>query len=248
MNKYFGINLEFDPVVFFQTINEHVIAKKSCYVCVVDGNVLSYSRRYKNYQQIINSSCINSCDGSSIAFFLKIIYNKDFKELTGPSIFTDLIIKKKFSQLIIGGNYENYLKILDFNYARGCDNTHVRYYDIPFLNIDRFDFEQIANDINSISPDIIWVSLGAPKQEYFMYKLKPFLNKGVMVGIGAAINFYTGKINSPKFNFFGLKFIWINRIISEPKKVLTRAFSYLIIIPGMLIQETKFKFISKYKS
>ena len=247
MSNYFGINLEFDRVVFFQTLNEHLKSKKSGYVCVVDGNVLSYSRRDKNYQQIINSSCINSCDGSSIAFFLNIIYNKDFKELTGPSIFNDLIIEKKFSQLIIGGEHENYLKILDFINVRGCDNTHVKYYDIPFLNIDRFDFERIAKDINTIAPDIIWVSLGAPKQEYFMNKLNPFLKKGLMIGIGAAINFFTGKINTTKFRFFGLKFTWVVRIISEPKKQFTRSFRYLIIIPGMLIQETRLKFHSKYK-
>ncbi len=44
--------------------------------------------------------------------------------------------------------------------------------------------------INDDEPDIIWVSLGAPKQEKFMNLLLPYLNKGVMFGFGAIFNVY----------------------------------------------------------
>ena len=46
--------------------------------------------------------------------------------------------------------------------------------------------------------DIIWVALGAPKQEIFMNRLKPHLKKGVAIAIGAAFNFYSGMADAPQ--------------------------------------------------
>lgn len=87
--------------------------------------------------------------------------------------------------------------------------------------MDEFDYEGIAKMINEDAPDIIWVSLGCPKQEQFMTKLLPYLKKGVMFGYGAIFNFYSGlddvEKGAPKW-VVNMKLQFIYRLFQSPKK------------------------------
>lgn len=59
-----------------------------------------------------------------------------------------------------------------------------------FCKVEEFDYKGIAEELNREKYDIIWVSLGNPKQEIFMRNIEPLLKQGVMFGIGAALNFW----------------------------------------------------------
>ena len=60
------------------------------------------------------------------------------------------------------------------------------------LDVESFNYLEISKLINQNKPDIIWIGLGAPKQEVFMSKLLPHIDSGLMLGVGAAFNFYSG--------------------------------------------------------
>lgn len=62
--------------------------------------------------------------------------------------------------------------------------SDMQFVELPFCHVDDFDYLSIAKLIKEDGVDIIWVSLGAPKQETFMYRLKPYLEKGVMISVG----------------------------------------------------------------
>ena len=57
------------------------------------------------------------------------------------------------------------------NYSVNLGVNVVGSYCPPFSNIDQYNWEEIAQDINEASPDFIWIGLGAPKQELFAVKL-----------------------------------------------------------------------------
>lgn len=238
MNNYFNINFEFNHSIFKDRIKELILNKEKGYICVVDANVLTIAQHDIKYRDILNSSTINTCDGSSIALLAGLIHKKKFRALNGPEIFLSYI-EKDYNQLLLGSS-ENISKcIKDKLQSRNINNTHLSVMPLPFLNVDEFDYEAIANCINEIKPDIIWVSLGAPKQERFMFNLLPFIDSGVMFGIGAAFSFYIGDLSLPKFRIGALKFIWVNRLINEPKKLISRLSNYLIILPKLILQEIK---------
>lgn len=50
-----------------------------------------------------------------------------------------------------------------------------------------------------------------------MSKLLPFLQQGVMFGIGAAFNYYAGILNEPKAKIGAVRFIWLVRLFEEPQ-------------------------------
>ena len=244
MDKFFSVSLEFNNFVIKDIIERSIEEDRKGYVCIVDANVLVNAQNNKNYCDILNNAIVNSCDGSSIAMLTSLVYKKKMRAWNGPDIFS-YYIEQKYSQLLLGSNDETLDQIKDKLRENGCDNNHISVMTLPFMSVEDFDYDKISQDINYINPDIIWVSLGAPKQEIFMSKLQPYLTKGIMFGIGAAFNFYTGKIALPNVRIGPLKFIWISRIISEPRKQIKRIIPYLMLMPKLYLEERKKRLSNK---
>jgi N-acetylglucosaminyldiphosphoundecaprenol N-acetyl-beta-D-mannosaminyltransferase len=238
MKKYFNIFLEFDHKAFNNTIKNTINSKTKGYVCVVDANVLTMAQSNLSYLKVINEAMVNTCDGSSIASMAGMIHKQNFRALNGPQVF-EKYIEKEYIQLLLGSTKETSNRIKNQLSIKGIKTGHLKLLPLPFLDINEFDFKTIAKEINLIKPDIIWVSLGAPKQEVFMNRILPYLDKGVMFGIGAAFNFYVGDLGMPTFHIGGLRFIWLNRLINEPRKLIKRIVPYILIIPRLYLNELK---------
>lgn len=238
MQKYFNVTLEFDHSRLKDVIENTITNRGKGYVCIVDANVLTISQKNEKYCEVLNQSIVNSCDGSSIALLAGLAHKQKFRAWNGPDIFRHYI-EKKYIQLLLGSTVETSNEIKNILKKTGIDNSHISVLPLPFKSVADFNYVEIAKSINEINPDIIWVSLGAPKQEFFMNKLLPYLSRGVMFGIGAAFNFYIGKINLPNAKVGALKFIWISRIFSEPKKQISRIIPYLLLMPSLYLSETK---------
>ena len=58
-------------------------------------------------------------------------------------------------------------------------------YAPPFRPMTEEEDREAVARINAAKPDFIWVALGAPKQEIWMYEHKNSVN-GLMLGVGAA--------------------------------------------------------------
>ena len=118
----------------------------------------------------------------------------------------------------------------------------MNFIELPFKNVNEFDYPAIAKTIKEDGADIIWIALGAPKQEYFMANLKPHLNHGIMIAVGAAFKFFSGidANRAPEWMVKNhLEFVY--RIFSEPKKQLNRCWNIITSLPGLLYQESKRK-------
>ena len=112
--------------------------------------------------------------------------------------------------------------------------------ELPFADVDSFDYPAIAETVNRVDPDIIWVSLGAPKQEIFMSKLKPYLNRGVMIGVGAVFNFRSGiaERRAPQWAVKShLEFVW--RLFSDPRKQWPRVRNIITALPSIIREEKR---------
>jgi N-acetylglucosaminyldiphosphoundecaprenol N-acetyl-beta-D-mannosaminyltransferase len=237
--QYFNINLEFNHSIIHRIINEYASKRKKGYICVVDANVLTIAQKNKIYRDVLNSSTINTCDGSSIATLAGMIYKSKFRALNGPDLFSHYIEKSEYRQLLLGGSEEVSNEIKQRLTKKGLSNQHLQVMTLPFLSVEQFDYRSIADTVNKIQPNIIWVSLGAPKQELFMSKILPYLHHGLMFGIGAAFNFYTGKIDIPKFHIGAFRFIWLSRLIAEPKKLYSRLIAYILLLPMLYFSEKR---------
>lgn len=67
-------------------------------------------------------------------------------------------------------------------------------YSSPFRPLTNQEEEQVAQLIGAAAPDVLWVGLGAPKQDRWIFEHRDRLRVPVMLGVGAAFNFVTGRL------------------------------------------------------
>lgn len=138
-------------------------------------------------------------------------------------------------QPILDGLRENLMK---FN----PDVKDMKFVELPFRAVKDFDYPAIARMIEEDGADIIWVALGAPKQEYFMSLLKPHLSHGVMIAVGAAFKFFSGVDSSRAPEWMVRHHLeFVHRLTSEPRKQFRRCFHIVRTLPGLLYHEWRNK-------
>ena len=79
----------------------------------------------------------------------------------------------------------------------------------------------IVNNINETKPDFVWVGLGAPKQEKWMYEHKNKVN-ALMIGVGAAFDYLAGNIQRAPMWMQKLNLEWLYRLIQDPVRLFSR--------------------------
>jgi N-acetylglucosaminyldiphosphoundecaprenol N-acetyl-beta-D-mannosaminyltransferase len=101
----------------------------------------------------------------------------------------------------------------------------------PFRPLTAEEDAAVVERINAAAPDIVWVGLSTPKQEYWMAGHISRLNAPVLIGVGAAFDFLAGsKKQAPLWmQRNGLE--WLFRLSTEPRRLWRR---YLRIIPGFI--------------
>lgn len=233
----FNIHIEFDSEVFCRTVEDFIDKKQKAYVCVVDANVIAMAQKDLDYRAIVKGADINTCDGSSIAKMANSIYGTDYHAFNGPEVF-EYYIELPYRHVLVGNTHRKVEQIKAKVAEKGL-NLDLQHVDVPFAPVYEFDYPAIAQKINELKPDIVWVSLGAPKQEIFIHNIFPYIEQGVLFGIGAAFNFYTGDLHNNKKEIRGLRFIWLERIFKEPGKQLGRVARFICAVPRMYREERK---------
>jgi len=113
--------------------------------------------------------------------------------------------------------------------------------ELPFLDVDDFDYPAIARMIEADGASVIWIALGAPKQDYFMMRLRPHLRHGVMIGVGAAFNFFSGVERRAPHWIVKMHLEFAYRIFQNPKKQFSRCMGIVTSLPRMLMGEWRRK-------
>src|SRR5579885_271664 len=92
----------------------------------------------------------------------------------------------------------------------------------PFRPLTPSEDEEIVSRINASRADIVWVGLSTPKQERWMFEHKSKLNVPVLVGVGAAFDFHTGRVaQAPEWmRENGLE--WFFRLMQDPRRLWRR--------------------------
>lgn len=241
MQTYFNIRYEFDKQLVRKRISQQ-ITKNADYICVADGVILNIANRNPYYLKVVNGGMFSICDSSYVPLYIKWIYGIRYEQYCGSQIFIDIIRSQKYrmiflgtSQPILNGLRNNLLK-------ENSDVANMQFIELPYKTVDYFDYENIAKIIETDDADIIWIALGAPKQEIFMSRLKPFLTRGVMIAVGAAFKFYSGtdEKRAPEWMLKAhMEFVY--RILRDPKKQLKRCAWIIMTLPKLLYEEWKRK-------
>ena len=95
-------------------------------------------------------------------------------------------------------------------------------YSPPFRPLTAGEDEEVIERINAAKPDVLWVALGMPKQDVWIYERIHRLRVPVAMGVGAAFGFLSGAVDRCPEWIGRTGFEWVYRFIKEPRKLWRR--------------------------
>ena len=242
MKRYFNVNYEFDREAVYKQIDRCIQQRRADYICVADGVVLSIANRKLKYLDVINGGMFSICDSSYVPLYINMLHGVEVQQYCGSQIFKDVVSSRKYRMIFLG-TQQHILDALQKNLMKmNPDVASMKFVELPFKKVMEFDYTGIAKMIEEDGAGIIWVALGAPKQEFFMSMLKPHLNHGVIIAVGAVFKFFSGigEKRAPKWMVDNhLEFIY--RILKTPRKQFRRCFHIVRTLPRLLYEEWRRK-------
>jgi N-acetylglucosaminyldiphosphoundecaprenol N-acetyl-beta-D-mannosaminyltransferase len=101
-------------------------------------------------------------------------------------------------------------------------------YTPPFRQLSDNEEKSLTAVVGECAPDVLWVGLNTPKQEFWMYDHRDKLNVPVMVGVGAAFDLNSGRLRQAPAWMRESGLEWLFRLLVEPRRLWRR---YLVKIP-----------------
>lgn len=171
MEQYFSIKYEFDLPAVHRAIAEQLERKEPGYICVADGVVLSVAHRDKEYMKVQQDSMFALCDSNWVPLYIKWIWGISRNQCCGAMIFEEVVKQGRYRQAFLGTNQRTLDALKGSIEGWGVDTSGMMFMELPYCHVDDFDYPAIARMLEDFEAEVVWVALGAPKQEYFMHKL-----------------------------------------------------------------------------
>ena len=197
-------------------------------VAICNANTLVRSVRHIVIRNTINNFTIKAPDGFPVAKALSFLTKLKFSRVDGYKVFLQTIEKGLIhgTRHYFFGNNDEITQLMISKLTQKFPDVKIAGYLSPeFMSADDL-VERYKEEIKSIDAEIIWVSLGFPKQELFIDKLCNEIDTPInFVGVGAVFEWVAEtKKKAPEW-IANLGFEWLLRLFQDPKRLYKR---YLI--------------------
>jgi N-acetylglucosaminyldiphosphoundecaprenol N-acetyl-beta-D-mannosaminyltransferase len=199
------------------------------YVCLCTTHGLGEARRDPALRAIYNHSYLTTPDGMPLVWFGRRQGQKSLTRVYGPDLMMAVCDAGRSLGLrhyFYGGQPGVAELLRDQLSARFPDLQVVGTLTPPFRPLTETEFAGLRADIAAQKPDIVWVGLSTPKQERFMAGAWEQLDAGLLIGVGAAFDFHSGRVaQAPRWmQRSGLE--WLFRLGTEPRRLAKRYLVY----------------------
>lgn len=208
-------------------IGGHLDDLRGKYICVSNVHTTVMSYENEEYRKIQNGAAMALPDGAPLSSYSRRKGYKQAQRVTGPDLMLELfaISKEKGYRHYFYGATEETLQSMKGVLERDYPGIQIAgMYAPPFRALTPQEDAQIVAKINESRPDFIWIGLGAPKQEEWMYQHMGQL-QGVLIGVGAGFDYLAGYIKRAPRWMQRMSLEWLYRLLQDPKRLWRRYFT-----------------------
>ena len=203
---------------------EHIRELSGDYICVSNVHTTVTSFEQPDYCDIQNSGIMAIPDGGPLSTVGRKRGYKDMQRTTGPSYMGEILkisVEKGYRHYFYGSTEETLEKLYN-NLQSDYPGLEIAgMYSPPFRPLSKQEDKEIIAKINAADSDFVWVGLGAPKQEIWMADHQGKV-KGLMVGVGAAFDYFAGNIERAPEWMQKNNLEWFYRFLQDPKRLFGR--------------------------
>ncbi|MEI2369146.1 WecB/TagA/CpsF family glycosyltransferase [Niallia circulans] len=233
-------NIEFDNINFTELssyIKESVINKKPKYIVTCNVDHIVQLSNDLEFQEVYRKADIKVADGVPIVWASKLLMSPIKQKISGSDILPVLgeEFEKNNYKIFFLGSAEGVAEKAKLNLQKVYPKLNiVKCYSPPYgFENNKIENDKIIKIIKETSPDILFVGLGAPKQEKWIYKYYKDYQVPLSIGVGGTFDLLAGNLKRAPLIFqkYGLEWFW--RLCQEPKRLWKR----------YLIDDSKFLYI-----
>lgn len=229
--------IKFSPVdisAALELVINRISQKDGGYYCLANIHVVMESHRDCEFKKVLNNAAGVFADGMGTAGALKYLSHMFSDRVRGADLMLGLCkyAAENDCKMFLYGNTDSTLDAL-------VEKLGALYPGIPIAGTISPPFRELTADeddviirqINNSDPDILFVSLGAPKQEKWMAAHKGRI-KAIQLGVGAAFDYLAGDLKQAPGWMQRHYLEWLYRLPQQPEKTIAR----MLLLPEFLIR------------
>ena len=199
--------------------------RRKGYICVTGVHGVMEAQADPDFKAILNNALLCTPDGVPMVWAGKMNGFSEMDRVYGPDLLLTVCewSEKSGCRHFFFGGAEGVAELLAEKLkARFPGLIVAGTFAPPFRALTPDEETKLQEQVRNLRPDIIWVGLSTPKQERFMVEFLPKLDTTLMVGIGAAFDFHSGRVKqAPRWmQRSGLE--WFYRLCREPRRLAKR--------------------------
>ena len=232
------LGIKFDNVTFDEAMDKlksFLLGNEKKIIVTPNAEIAQLCAENKEINELINKADFIVPDGIGVIYASKILKKPLKQKVAGVDLAFALlpILEKEKKTLFLFGGKDGVAEKAKEKIKEKYPNIIIN----GILNGYYSNEEEIIKEINKVQPDVLFVCLGAPKQEKFMVNNKEKINARLMFGFGGVLDVISGNAKRAPKIFVQLGLEWFYRLLSEPKR-----FKRMLKLPKYLMNAILFRF------
>ncbi len=222
---------DLDTARTVDTIRGWIERRESRYICAIDVFNLMLARSNAQHRSSLANASMVTPDGTPISWVGRLKGRTGMRRVCGPDLMIEVCrqsVAHGWRHYFYGGADGVAGKLASTLQARFPGLVVAGYETPPFRPLTADEHAAVIERLSAAKPDIIWVGLGCPKQEAWMRDNVGRMGSAVLIGVGAAFDFHTGRVHRAPSWMRDNGLEWLHRLASEPRRLWRR---YLVFAP-----------------
>lgn len=221
-----------------QGIFEAIRQRRKGFVCVTGVHGVMESQDRPEVRAAHNAALYCTPDGMPMVWLSRLAGHRHVTRVYGPDLMLrlcELSVKEGARHFFYGGANGVAAELSQRLQARFPGLIVAGTDEPPFRPLNSEEERALIEKVRDARPDFFWVGLSTPKQELFMAQYLPKLDATVMLGVGAAFDFHSGRVRQAPSWMQRNGLEWFFRVCMEPRRLWKRylknnpRFVYLIL-------------------
>jgi N-acetylglucosaminyldiphosphoundecaprenol N-acetyl-beta-D-mannosaminyltransferase len=200
------------------------------YVCVAATHTIMVCGEDPGLREAVLGASMTVPDGQPLVWAMNALGGSLEQRVYGPELmarYCERAAQTGTRMYLYGGRNQGALVQLALNLRHRFPGVKiVGGYSPPFRELSGEEEDAIVAEMNGSRADVIWVGVGAPKQEKWMAAMRDRLDAPVLVGVGAAFDFHAGLVAQAPHWMQSAGLEWSFRLAHEPRRLWRRYARY----------------------
>lgn len=232
---------KYDLVETLQLFCDFIDKNEKRRICVTPVNNIVWANQDEELMTLYNTSDMNLADGVPVVWASKFLNDPIAGRVTGLDVlpsFSKISAQRGYTSFYMGAK-EGVAKLLTENLSKEYPGLKIAgFYSPPFAKkFTDTENDKIISMINTVKPDILWVSLTSPKQDFWIAENFHRLNVKIAIGVGGAFEVCAGMIDRSPLWMQRNGLEWFYRFTKEPRRLFRRYFLEAPLFFRLIIQQ-----------